>query len=88
MTEMMILSHPKKKYAIWLFDNPNTGWSTKLISGSAAPDGPVPPIAIGGKNMGAWFRKDEMAVVNEFTANPKTDHVIIRKFSDWLKVAQ
>ena len=78
----------EKKYAIWLFDNPNTGWSTKLISGSAAPDGPVPPIAIGGKNMGAWFRKDEMAVVNEFTANPKTDHVIIRKFSDWLKVAQ
>ena len=50
-------------------------------------DAVVPPITINGRNAGAWFREGEMAVVNEFTANPKTDHVLIRKYKDWLSAA-
>ena len=78
----------EKDYAIWLFENPNTGWSQKLLSGKSSQTAPVPPITIKGKNNGAWFRENEMAVVNEFTANPKNDHVIIRKYADWLNAAK
>lgn len=77
----------EKEYAIWLYDGPSTGWSKKLLAGPSTQDAPVPPITLNSQNAGAWFRPDEMAVVNEFTANPKADHVIIRKYKDWLKAA-
>jgi hypothetical protein len=54
------------------------------MSGKSTLDCPVPPITVNGQNYGAWFRKDEMVVVNEFTA-AKKDHVIIWKYQDWLK---
>ena len=75
----------ESEYVVWLYENSTTGWSNKLISGVGGQNALVPPITLHGKNGGAWFRKDEMAVVNEFTANPKTDHVLIRKYQDWLK---
>lgn len=75
----------ENEYAIWLFQNPTSGWSQQLLSGVGAQDAVVPPITINGKNAGVWFQKDEMVVVNEFTANPKADHLIIRKYSDWLQ---
>jgi hypothetical protein len=78
----------ESEYAIWLYENPTTGWSKKLLSGKGSQSAPVPPITLDGQNAGAWFRRDEMAVVNEFTANPKTDHVIIRNYRDWLDVAK
>jgi len=72
-------------YAIWLFDDVRKGWSTKLLSGEASDDGPVPPLTIQGRNNGVWFRDGEMIVVNELTANPKADHLWVRRFEDWLK---
>ena len=74
----------EKEYAIWLFESPTMGWSTKLMSGKASLDGLVPPITVNGRNNGTWFRREEMAVVNEFTADHGRDHVIIRKYRDWL----
>jgi len=74
----------EKGYAVWLFSDSRSGWDKKLISGPAGTAALIPPIAVKGRNNGAWFREGEMAVVNEFTANPKADHVIIRKFQDWL----
>ena len=71
-------------FIVRLFSDATSGWNKALISGPPAPNAPVLPIAIKDRNNGAWFRNDEMAVVNEFTANPKTDHVIIRRFQDWL----
>ena len=73
-----------KDYGLWLFESASTGWSKKLMSGKSTLDCPVPPITVNGQNYGAWFRKDEMVVVNEFTA-AKKDHVIIRNYQDWLK---
>ncbi len=72
-------------YAIGLFDDARTGWSTTLLSGEASPDAPIPPLTVRGRNNGAWFRDGEMVVVNEFTANPKADHLLVRRFEDWLE---
>ena len=80
--EDLVLSN-ETEYGVWLFENTRTGWSMELMKGRFAEDGPVPPITLNGRNNGAWFRRGEMLLVNEFTAKTK-DHVIVRKFSDWL----
>lgn len=72
------------EYGVWLFESAEKGWSRNVMKGQPEKDRPVPPITINGRNNGAWFRSGEMLMVNEFTAKQK-DHVIVRRFSDWLK---
>ncbi|MFT5031451.1 MAG: hypothetical protein ACI9VS_003920 [Candidatus Binatia bacterium] len=71
-------------YEVRLFEDDRSGWSRVLINGKTTPEGPVPPILLHGGNSGVWFRRGEMLQVNEFTANQK-DHLVVRKFSDWMK---
>jgi hypothetical protein len=78
-----LIQSNEKGHAIWLFESDKGSWK-RLLAGAGGMKATVPPIAIQSRNAGSWFARGAMHLVNEFT-RPEPDHVIVRRFEDWIQ---
>ncbi len=63
-----VLFSNESRYAAYLFESAETGWSRQLVAGDAGDKDSIPPIVRDGTNNGAWFHDRHLFVQNEDTA--------------------
>jgi putative membrane-bound dehydrogenase-like protein len=81
--EDLIISN-EKEHGLYLFTSMKEGWSRKVLSGKQGDPKALPPIALHGRDAGAWFHSRSLWWANESTPL-LNDHVDRRSFNELLE---